>query len=166
MGPPGVPRYRLYPVDSASPEFTHIDFLTNYWGMTTTPGRFATRIGMSSVPDPDTHTQRWYILSIGGNIYFNLANCLGLPYVVDAVYSVDLDHIAVQPGTPLLNFQASLVLDVYTPDFSMPPVTMNFPSYRNPATGACVNTSGSHKARRVNLTTQGMTLTNDMVLRY
>ena len=165
-GPAGVPRYRLYPVDAGAPEFNHIEFLTNYWGMTTTAGRFATKISMSSTPDPVTNTTRWFISAIGGNIYYDGAACSGNPYVVDAVYSVDQDFVGIQPGSPLPTFKASLLLDVYTPDFGLAPVTMNFPSYRNPANGNCVATSGSLKARRVNLTSSGISVTNDMELRY
>jgi hypothetical protein len=152
-------------MDTPTLEFNHMEFLTNFAGMNTTPGRFATRIGLSSTDDPVAHMTRWFVISSGGNLYHEFAGCTGRIFVADPIYSVDQDYVAVRPGT-LLNFNASIVLDVYTPDFASAPLTMNFPSYRNPANGSCIATSGSLKAREVQLTTSGITFTNNMQMRY
>ena len=79
--------------------------------------------------------------------------------------SLLIAHATIRHGSPLPTVKASLLPDVYTPDFGQPPVTLDFFSYRNPANGTCVSTSGSLKTRLVNLTTSGISVTKSMEMR-
>jgi hypothetical protein len=169
-GPAGAQRFRNFPTNASTPEFglmpQQIGIPTNYWWMSTSAGRFATGIGMSSTDDPVTHTTTWFITALGRNLHFLAAGCTGTAYTVDAVISVDQDLVLLQPGSSALNYGAALIVDLYTPDFTQAPSNHNFASILTASTGICTNTStGSLKGRPVTLTTQGIAFTNAIGLR-
>lgn len=162
-GPPGPARFRVYPDGMTSPEFGFLDQL-NFWWMSTSPGRFATRIGLTSIADPVSHKIHWYILSLGGDIYWTGSGCTGEPYAADAPYSIDNDYIVVTSGT--LAHKANLTFEVYTPDFTLAPVTQSYPSRRQP-TGACItSTSASLKSRKLIQNPGSISFNNAFEMRY
>ena len=169
-GPAGSQRFRNSPTDATTPEFglmpQQIGVPPNYWWMSTSAGRFATGISMSSTDDPVTHTTTWFITALGRNLHFLAAGCTGNAYTVDAVISVDQDLMLLQPGSPSLTYGAALIVDLYTPDFTQAPSNHNFMSILTASTGVCTNTStGSLKGRPVTLATQGIAVTNAIALR-
>lgn len=171
QGPAGPVRFRTFPVNATTPEFglmpQEIGVPVNSWWMSTSPGRFATGIGVSSTTDPATQQTQWYILSLSRNLYFLTAGCAGTPYTVDPVLSPDQDLMLVQFGSPSLIRGADIVVDIYTPDFSQPPITRTFLSYLQASNGSCINTvTGSQPGRAVALAAQGVTFTNALELRY
>lgn len=170
VGPPGSQRFRNSPIDATTPEFglmpQQIGIPPNYWWMSTTAGRFATGISVSSTDDPITHTTTWFITALGRNLHFLVQGCGGVAYTVDAVVSTDQDLVLLQPGSPSLTYGAAIIVDLYTPDFNQAPSNHNFMSIMQASTGVCTNTStGSLKGRPVTLTTQGIAITNAIALR-
>ncbi len=163
VGPAGPARFSVYPDGTAAPEFGYLDQI-NFWWIATSPGRFATRVGLSTTPDPVTHKLNWFIVSLGGDIYWTATGCTGDPYSADAPYSIDSDIVAASSGT--FTYKANLVLDVYTPDFTQSTVQQSFPSRRQP-NGSCITTnSGSLKARRLILNPGTITFNNSLEMRY
>jgi hypothetical protein len=170
-GPAGPQRFRKFPAGAITPEFglmpQHIGVPPNWWWMSTSAGRFATGLAVSATTDPASQKTNWYVTTLAPNLYFLNSGCGGVPYTVDPVLSTDQDLVQLQAGSPLLTFGASVVVDVYTPDFTQPPTTQSFASFRQASNGTCINSStGSLKGRPVILTAQGLAFTNALELWY
>jgi hypothetical protein len=141
----------------------------NWWWMSTSTGRFATGIGMSTTTDAATNQANWYITSLARNVYFLAVNCpdTDQPYTADPTLSVDQDLILLHFGSPSLSYGANLIVDIYIPDFSQTPTNHSFLSSRQAGNGTCVNsTTGSLKSRPANRSAQSVTFTNALELRY
>ena len=165
QGPAGAGRFRYFPEGLKSPEFGFLPQLTNFWWMATTPGRFATRMGLSTTTDPVTYKTHWFILSLGGNLHFALDGCKGAAYSTDPPYSVDQDYAVLTAGS--LAYKSTVVFDIYTPDLSQAAENFKVESYRNPANGSCVDISStSIRARPVKRTLSGLAFLNAIELRY
>jgi hypothetical protein len=139
----------------------------NWWWMSTSSGRFATGITMSITTDPATNQSNWFITALARNVYFLSSDCTGQSYTADSTFSVDQDLLLLHKDSPGLTYDASLVVDIYTPDFGVAPANRSFSSFRQASNGNCVSTTtGSLKSRPAPLVSSSVALTNAFELRY